>query len=263
MVRRAKQEYLIRSLGHSLDVLEALSQSPAGISLAPLARQVGLHKNSVFRLMATLENRGYIERNPATGNCRLGLQAFESGYAYLHHTSLSAAARPVLAALSRDLEENAYLSVLREGYVFYQEAAAENRTVRVASRLGSRLPLGCTATGKAFMAWMSRPELARFIARPMPCTAGREPPSPEPLLDELRLVRESGYAVDLGGWEPGVNCVASPLFDFHGLVAGVLSVTAPSYRMEGERLLEAGEAVRRRAAEVSRRLGYLPGDAGA
>lgn len=262
MVRRAKQEYLIRSLGHSLDVLEALSRSPSEIGLAQLARQVSLHKNSVFRLMATLENRGYVERNPATGNYRLGLQAFESGYAYLHHTSIAAAARPALTALARDLRENAYLSVLRQGYVFYQEEEPADRTVRVASRLGSRLPLGCTATGKAFMAWMSPAELDRILARPMPCTAGRDLPAADPLIAELARVRENGYSVDRGGWEPGVNCVASPIFDFHGLVAGALSVTAPSYRLEGEPLAEAGRAVLRHALAVSRRLGYRVGGEG-
>jgi IclR family transcriptional regulator, KDG regulon repressor len=263
MVRRAKKEYLIRSLDHTLDVLETLSRSPDGLGLAQIAREVGLHKNSVFRLLATLENRGFVERSPPAANYRLGMQAFETGYAYLHHTSLSAAAHPALALLVRDLGENAGLAVLREGYVFYQEEAVAERTVRVAPRLGSRLPLSSTASGKVFMAWMSGPALSRVLDRYFGCAGARPddagPPALEQARAELEAVREKGYALDLGGWEEGVNCVASPVFDFFGKVAGALSVTAPSFRLEGEVLAAAAGLVKARALEVSRRMGCFVG----
>ncbi len=259
MIRRAKNEYLIRSLDHTLDVLEALSRSTEEMGLAQVARQVGLHKNSVFRLMATLENRGFVERNPSTGNYLLGLRAFECGYAYLHHASLAAAARPILLRLAALLAENACLAVLRDGHIFYQEEVVAERSVRVIPRQGTRIPLGFSAVGKAFLAHLPESDLARLLESAPACGPAGAPRSPASLRAELAQVRRRGYVVDKGGWEAGVTGAAAPAFDFHGKVAGVLYIFAPSYRFSGASLEKAARELREAAEEVSRRLGYFIG----
>ncbi len=259
MDRRPKTEYLIRSLDHTLDVLEALAAAPGETSLSGLTRMVTLHKNSVFRLAATLEGRGYLEKNPVTGDYRLGPAAFELGCSYLRHADLAAAARPVLEKLSDSLRENAYLAVLRDGGVFYLEEAPAEQTIRVASRLGSRVPFHCTATGKVHLAFLPPAQAASLSRGPLSAQTPRTITDPRRLEEEIALCRGRGAALDLGEWEEGVVCVAAPVFDDAGRLQGAVSVSGPEFRMGEERLRdEVVPAVKAAAAVVSRRLGHAP-----
>ena len=95
MIKRNKSEYIIHSVDHTFDVLEAFRAEEPELGVTQLAKILNLHKNNVFRILATLENRGYVEQNPRTGNYRLGLKAFETGQAYLRHTNLLSAQQQV------------------------------------------------------------------------------------------------------------------------------------------------------------------------
>jgi IclR family transcriptional regulator, KDG regulon repressor len=86
MVRRDKTNYLIQSVAHSLDVLEQFFGEADELGVTELSKRLKLHKNNVFRLLATLEARGYIEQNKATENYRLGIKCLHMGRRYIHHT---------------------------------------------------------------------------------------------------------------------------------------------------------------------------------
>ena len=154
MIKRKKSDYIIHSVDHAFDVLEAFRANEPELGVTQLAKLLNLHKNNVFRILATLESRGYVEQNPRTGNYRLGLKAFEAGQAYLRHTSLLSVAHPQMEALSSELRENSYLAVLRGDYVFYLDEIIADQTIQVISRLGTRVSPHCTATGKVFLAYL-------------------------------------------------------------------------------------------------------------
>jgi DNA-binding IclR family transcriptional regulator len=84
--KRKKTDYIIQSVDHALDVLEAFHGEEDELGITELSRRLKLHKNNIFRILATLENREYIEQNQATDNYRLGL-----GTADLHSPYRSAA----------------------------------------------------------------------------------------------------------------------------------------------------------------------------
>src|SRR6516165_6246491 len=108
MVRREKANYVIQSVSHALDVLEQFNGNVDEIGVTELSKRLKLHKNNVFRLLATLEARGYIEQNKATENYRLGLKCLQLGQTFIHQMGLLLQSRPILADIARKARESAF-----------------------------------------------------------------------------------------------------------------------------------------------------------
>src|SRR5512134_3526601 len=107
MVRREKANYTIQSVSHALDVLEQFAGEADELGVTELSKRLKLHKNNVFRLLATLEARGYIEQNKLTENYRLGLKCLQLGQTFIKQTGLLLQSRSVLEELSSATKESA------------------------------------------------------------------------------------------------------------------------------------------------------------
>jgi len=142
--RKEKSEYVVQSVDRALDILEAFNYSEEELGVTELSHKLNLHKNNVFRLLATLETRGYIEQDKKTGNYRLGIKIFEVANVFLHHLGLRRQARPILEELVGKCNETAYLAVTDGPEVVYILMQETSHAVRVASRMGQRLPAYCT-----------------------------------------------------------------------------------------------------------------------
>ena len=117
MVRREKTNYVIQSVAHALDVLEQFSGEVDELGVTELSKRLKLHKNNVFRLLATLESRGYIEQNKATQNYRLGIRCLQLGHTYLGQMGLLRQALPIMERVARSCQETVYLAQLQRGAV--------------------------------------------------------------------------------------------------------------------------------------------------
>ncbi len=263
MIKRKKSDYIIQSVDHAFDVLEAFRAEDPELGVTQLAKLLNLHKNNVFRILATLESRGYVEQNPHTGNYRLGLKAFEAGQAYLRHTSLLSVAHPEMEALSTDIRENTYLAVMRGDYVFYLDEVIADQTIQVISRLGTRVSPHCTATGKVFLAFLEDSIMEDLLENMvLERMTDRTITDKRKLRAEIRKVRDIGHGEDDEEWTEGLKCVAAPILDYYGKIQGTISVSGPSDRLPEDRLNEEViPAVVDRAREVSRKMGYSIGKA--
>src|SRR5215813_2994733 len=208
MVRREKSNYIIQSVAHCLDVLEQFAGEAEELGVTELSKRLKLHKNNVFRLLATLESRGYIEQNRATENYRLGIRCLQLGQSYVQHMGLLRQARPIMADLVRQVRETTYVAVLRRGAIVPVDVVEADRPVRIVSQLGEALPLHCTAAGKAYLAF-----------------------EPE---DDLRALLPD--AVAMGEHVEEIRSVAAPIRDYARSVVGTLAVVAPASRLTTERI---------------------------
>ncbi|GAB7532699.1 hypothetical protein PS3A_51140 [Pseudomonas sp. 3A(2025)] len=244
------------ALEKAMDVLEAVGSSPKGMSQAELAEHLGLPRTTLYRIIATLIERGMIRRDPVRKVYRLGFRYLELvRNAYLM-PDLVAAASFELRAL-RDLSgETSYLAVLDGDQVMSLERCDGAHTQRSAATLGQSKPVYCTGQGKAILAAMD--EAAREeILKGLTLT----PLTPLTLVDrrrlnaELRITQARGYAIDNEEIRMGVRCVAAAIRDHSGKVYGALSVAGPAYRLTLERLEllgpELAEAARRVGAQLS------------
>lgn len=258
MVKKDKSEYIIQAVSHALDLLEQFHDDVDELGVTELSKRLKLHKNNVFRLLATLESRGYIEQNKATENYRLGLKALELGQTFIKQMGLLRQAKPILEQMVGESNETSYVAIYKENHIVYLDVVETNLTVRVVSRVGSRLPAYCTASGKVHMAFMTEEELDELITKMdfvqhTPTTIS----NPDALRTELEKVREQGYAMDDEEMDLGVRCIAAPIRDYTRRIVGAISVSGPTMRVSNERIeSELVPLVLQASQELSTRLGY-------
>ena len=256
-MRREKSNYIIQSVAHALDVMEQFAGEADELGVTELSKRLRLHKNNVFRLLATLESRGYIEQNRATENYRLGIRCLQLGQSYVQHMGLLRQARPIMADLVRQVRETTYLAVLRRTAVVPVEVIEADRPVRIVSQLGEALPLHCTAAGKAYLAFESEDDVRALLPDGLPRLTERTIVDRQALLQQLRTVVATGYAIDLGEHLEDVRAVASPVRDYARNVVGTLAIVAPAFRLTPERIdKEVAPLALKAARELSIRLGF-------
>jgi IclR family acetate operon transcriptional repressor len=252
--------YSIAVLDRALDVLEALAEAPPGtpLGVSEIARRVGATKSAAFRILANLERRGYIGKDPVTARYSLGTRLAYLGERSLGAIDLRAAARPALEALHRQFGETVNLAVREGAEVVYVDMIESAHGLRMAARVGSRDHLHSTALGKAMLAFVPADERDRLLPRRLLARTERTITDVVRLRAELERVRERGVAEDRDENELGARCLGAAIFDHRGVVIGALSVSAPDSRLDDTRATTVAAAVAAEAAAVTRRLGGHP-----
>jgi DNA-binding IclR family transcriptional regulator len=167
-------------------------------------------------------------------------------------------ARPILDRIVQECNETAYVAIFKEGYVVYLDVVETNLTVRVVSRVGSRLPGYCTATGKVHMAYMSDEDVdLLYPANDLKVYTPTTLATKTALREELLKVFEQGYAIDNEELDNGVRCIACPIRDYTRRIVGAISISGPTMRFSDERIEKELIPLARQAADdLSTRLGY-------
>ena len=262
-MKKPKRDYAIQTVTNALRVLDAFREEDE-IGVAELSRRLGLHKNNVFRLLATLEEEGYVEQSQDNERYRLGLRSLELGAAFARHHTLSVRARPVLETLCEATGETAHLGMLDSYEVVHVSGVAPARALVASERMGARLPLHCTALGKVLLGCAQESEQQGYdrvvvAGAPLPARTERTITDPDKLFEEARTAAGQGLAFDLEEFEVGIACAAAPVYAASGLVVGALSVSAPTARCDEARLKgRLANQVVEAAESLSRELGHDP-----
>jgi DNA-binding IclR family transcriptional regulator len=247
---------MIQAVAHALDVLEQF-HTEGELGVTELSKRLKLHKNNVFRILATLEFRGYIEQNRSTENYRLGTKCLQIGQTYIHHMGLLQQARPIMVDVVQSCHESTYVSVLRKGQVVPLEIVESDQPVRIVSQVGENLPLHCTAAGKIHLAFEPAEELQQCVNAGLAAYTDCTITDGNILAEQLKTVSAAGYAVENGEHLRDVHSVAVPIKDYTKAVVGSLTVSGPSYRIHHERLQnELIPLVVKAGRDLSSRLGY-------
>ena len=240
-MKREKVNYAIQSVSHALDLLESFTKTEDELGVTELSKRLGLHKNNVFRLLATLEHRGYIEQNKATENYRLGPKTLQIGSIFIEQRECRRQARPILESLMTASGETAVVAVLRGDKVIYMDSVETNRTVRAVSRIGSMLPAHCTAVGKVQLASLSSADIEQLYPEVnLPGLTNRSIKTRDALIAELKRTAEKEYALENEECDLEVRGVAVPVKDFSKKVIAAVGIEAPSSRLTDERLEKGG-----------------------
>ena len=229
---KAKSTYVVQAVEYALDILEVLADATTDGSPAHLAGKLGISRNKTFRLLATLENRGLVEKDEGSGCYCLGITTAELAQRFLKNISLIQYAHPVIEGLARKHDEAVYMTVLRGSEVLFLDMADCDQPIKTASLVGKRFPFFTNAAGKAMKALESRDLLEKLFSR----RGKSELPDLDGLENELNAIRDKGVAVESGGLGEGVVTVAVAVKDYAGKVVGALTMLGPSFRMVADRL---------------------------
>ncbi|GII59991.1 IclR family transcriptional regulator [Sphaerisporangium krabiense] len=238
-----------------LDHVRAHAGTGQGLSLTSLAEELGVSKSTVLRLTTPLIEARLLERDRRTGAYRLGHGALLLGQAYLATLDLRTVAAEESHRLMTEVRETVHLVVYDPPDVVYIDKVENTATVRMASRIGSRVPAYRTAVGKAILAWQPEADLQQVVAAGMPAVTRFTITDPAHLRAELSRIRQRGYAVDDRENEPEVRCVAAPIFGHGDAVTAAISVSGLTSRITAARVRQLGPLVAEAALRVSRKLG--------
>ena len=260
-MKKSKGDYAIQTVVNAMRLLEAFRDEEE-LGVTELSHLLGLHKNNVFRLLATLEAQGYIEQSALSDRYRLGVRSLELGQAFLRGRTLLRRARPILMSLANELKESAHVAMLRGFEVVHLDGAQGEQLVLTRLRVGERLPAHCTALGKVLIG--CAPENVReaydhglAAAGELGARTASTIVDRDKLFEHLRMVANAGFALDLEECEPGLCCAAAPVHDASGRMLAALSVSGPAFRLGEEHLLRGVvPAVIAAAEALSRELGY-------
>jgi len=230
---RERGAYSVQAVVKAFDLLEALATDTTSLTVPLLAKKLGLSRNKAFRLLATLEDKGLIERDATTGTYRLGLCAFEMAQHILKSANLIRLAHPIMQELARKHDEAMYITVMNNDEVVFLDMVDSFQQIKATPLVGRRFPFFTNAAGKAIKALSSADALEK-IGRHGAKVRGI--PDIKKLESELMDIRQKGVAVDFGGLGDGVCAVAVGIRDYAGKVVGALTMLAPSFRMLQERL---------------------------
>lgn len=259
-MKREKVNYVIQSVSHALDILESFTSTDKELGVTELSKRLNLHKNNVFRLLATLEHRGYIDQNKETENYRLGPKTLQIGSIFIEQRECRRQARPVLEGLMAATGETAVVAILRSSKVIYMDSVESNRTVRAVSRIGAILPAHATAVGKVQLAGLQTAELERvYPDSDLPVLTARTIKTRESLFADLTATRERDYATELEECDLDVTGVAAPIRDFSGNIIAAVGIIAPASRLSAEAIVGGGilGRIKEAATAISSKMGYL------
>ena len=245
----------VRAVERALDILLCFTMETPTLSLTEIAEQVGMHKSTIHRLLATLESKRFITRDKATGMYQLGFLLFELASVMLHDLDIQRWALPYLQQLSLQSEETADLAILDNGHVVYLQVVESSQRVKIAAAVGEKLPAYCTATGKAFLAYFPEAQVRKMLAHGMTKYTENTIVSEEDLFKNLHEIRERGFSISEQEYEKDINAVAAPIMDANGCPVAVIAIVGPSYRMSHDRMLMLGQLIHETADTIAQEVG--------
>jgi DNA-binding IclR family transcriptional regulator len=221
-----------RTLVRGLMLLELIGAARDGGTVSELAHETGLDKGTVSRLLATIRDAGWAHQSPEDRRYRLAGKALALSHDYTNRVDLRALAVPRMAALRDEWNETVHLGAMEGDEVVYVERLEPNVPVRVVSVVGQRMPIACTAMGRAFLAGLPQDEMERRVADlPLDKRTAKTITDPGLLLKDIRLCRRRGYSVDLQENNADVICVGAAITDVTGRPIAAISVSGPAHRM--------------------------------
>jgi DNA-binding IclR family transcriptional regulator len=244
----------VQSVDRALTILDILARlGEAGVT--EIAAELGVHKSTAFRLVATLETHGMVEQNEGRGKYRLGVGVLRLAGATTARLDVVQEARPICRKLAADSGETVNIAVLSDRSVLYVDQVSGASALQAHNWVGQHIPLHATSNGKVLLCGLPAEEIERRLPR-LPSYTSDTVTTRSALRRDLALVREQGYAVAVDELEVGLSAIAAPIRNAHGDVIASLSVSGPTFRLGEARVKELVPVVQDAADEVSRRLGY-------
>lgn len=250
------RKYMVPAVIKCFDIIEFIAENQRA-SLVAICRKLGFPKTSVYQILNTLCERGYLLYSQSDGSYSLSLRFFGLGNRALLNVDIRLEAQPVLYELMMEVKQTCHLGIL-EGYeaVYLAKAFYEGSAV-VNSWVGKRLNLQTTAMGRVLLAWRPAVEAMELLRRNPPAQlTPNTVTDPQEYLKGLELVRQRGWAQENGENRVGIRCVAAPVRDVTGKVIAALGISGLSAEITDDALVSLSQQLCRAAEKLSQRLGH-------
>lgn len=242
----------VRVLHKTLDILETIKATESGFRLADLVRAVDLPKATVYRILTTLEGRGYLDRAP-DGSYRMAKKLFDLQRTVPLEQVLNRVAQPLMERLVASCKETVNLGILDAGEVAVINTVESPQAVRMSSKIGNRRLLHSTALGKVLLAGLADKEVLRLLRmKGLTRLTDQTLTDKAAVMAEVQKVRHQGWALDNQENELEGRCIGAPVTGPDGRTLAALSISGPVFRMSMARASELVPELKSVCAGISR-----------
>lgn len=256
MTEAKNNQSSVQSIERAFDIIEAVAVHQEGLGLTEVADQVELHKSTAYRIIATLTQRGYLDRT-GEGKYKIGLKLIEAVSCYINSLELQTEARPYVMQITAELGLTSHLGVLDGDKVVYIEKMDVVSTVKMYSQIGLRMHAYCSSLGKCLLCNYSKEQLDQVMAD---CSFIKFTPNTIGSIDELHKeitqIRKKGWAMDNEEYELGHRCIGAPIYDYRGDIIAAISASGDKRVLTNDRIEEVSKYVMGVATDISRGMGY-------
>lgn len=230
-----------------LACVRVLAVEAEGVGLDEIAKTLGAPKSSTHRALAALLRAGLVDQTEDR-RYRLSLDFVRLGFSYYERLDRPRLVQPVLNGLAEMFGETAHYGELDAAEVVYlAQARPHGERVQMTARIGGRNPAYCTGLGKALLAHAlpDRSAADRYVELygPLPKRTPKSLTTSRALDQELRATRDRGYALDREESDPGITCIAFPIFLGTPKPAGAISISALASRTPLEALIDMADEI--------------------
>ena len=248
---------IIQSVERALQILDLFNDQATELKITEISKQMGLSKSTLHSLLKTLQLHGYIDQNPDNDKYCLGMKLVERGHFVVGTMDIRQKAKSWLSALSQETGQTTHLGILDGNEGVYIEKIEGKQAAIAYSRIGRRLPVHATAIGKVLLAWLGEEELTAlldgytFTSFTLATLTDRAS-----LLAALAQTRHNHYALDNEENEPGVRCIAVPVWNHESRVIAALSLSTLTSRVNDDQLSACRQKLIEAGLGLSKTLGY-------
>jgi IclR family acetate operon transcriptional repressor len=244
------------TVAKAINILDILaSKADVGINLTELSILIDMPKSSTHRYLVTLHELGLADRK---GGDRfyLGTKVIELAGSFLVKSDLRNESQEILNDLAEKTGETVHLAVPSGTEMVYIAKVESKHALVMSSHIGARIPMYCTALGKAILAFSSEELVNKILDQSLIQRTPNSITSAKALKAELILIQSRGYAIDNEENEISIRCVGAPVFDYNATPIAAISISVPRQRMNQERYGILGPMVMEAAYQVSKRKGF-------
>lgn len=242
-----------QSVDRAMAILRLLGSAEGDMTLNDFVREMGLHKSTVHRLLASLQEAGLVQRDASTARYQLGLELIALSGNVLGRIEVLRIADPHARRLADLTQETVNIGIRHKNDILNIEQVPGPNLLRSFDWLGKRSPLHVGAAAKALLAHLSDDEIHAYLRDVEASDAAFDV---DALREEIEQIRISGFAVNRGQLDPSVFALGAPIFRAGGEAIASISVAGYRTSIEGDRFEELASSVRNSAQDISRQLGH-------
>lgn len=251
-----KSPTVIQSVEKALHVFEHVCRAKKDVRVVDLSKALSINKATVFRLLRTFVELGYLEQDPDTDRYRPTMKILALGNSVMNKMEIRSLASDIIAELSEESGESVHLSIEDGGMAVIIDKVEAQTSSKVSFHIGRRSDLYSTGTGKVFLSSMPLNRLEEYLGRtPLTAHTAMTIVDKDVLKRQLDEIRENGFSVDRQENNTGISCVAAPIYNYADKAVASVSVTGPSVRIEHD-IPRLSRLILDYSARISHKLGY-------
>lgn len=222
----------IQSLERAFAILELFGETNSMMSVKEISTALQLSKSTVFGLINTLYNLGYLRQDSETLKYNLGPKVLALGSAVSQNDIIAKTAHKFLQEISDTFQETCLCVIEENGYVVYIDKTESTSSITLKTRIGTKKEMYCTGVGKVYLAYMPDERKEAILSKAMEKKTENTITDSDLLMAELEKIKKQGFAFDNEEFETGICCIAVPVFDKNKNVISAISLTGPVFRVK-------------------------------